>query len=333
MQKIALPALLFGLALAAGVIAWQGVDVVGTVLSQAGLRLLWLPPFFLVSMVLASIAWSVIFPPGTRPGSPRIFIATWIGMSINWLLPVAQVGGEFAKAAWLARRAKPAAMMVATALVDKALQTATQALVALVGVALLLAISSDTALVPMALGFALVLLAFVTAFLFVQRHGLLAKLVSFAEHVYLKAWARGGKARTGDLNDLIGRAANVDAGIRESCSSLSRIGVYLLIRLPSRLVIAGEIWLTLYFAGHPISVLEALMIECLTQTVRSAAFAVPGAYGVQETAFVLMGPLVGVPADIALAVSLAKRMREVVIGLPGLIFLHLSETLSALRPA
>ena len=105
MQKIAVPALFFGLALAAGVIAWQGLDDVGAALSHAGLRLLWLAPYFLISLVLASIAWSVLFPPGTRPAMVLVFIATWIGMSINWLLPVAQLGGDIAKATWLARPA------------------------------------------------------------------------------------------------------------------------------------------------------------------------------------------------------------------------------------
>ena len=332
MQKIAVPALFFGLALAAGVIAWQGLDDVGAALSHAGFRLLWLAPYFLISLVLASIAWSVLFPPGTGPAGVLVFIATWIGMSINWLLPVAQLGGDIAKATWLARRAKPPAMMVATALVDKVLQTATQALVALVGVSLLLTITSDTGLIPMALGFALVILALVAMFIIFHKHGLLARLTAMAEHIYLKASSRRGRARADNLISLAGSAADVDAGVRETCRSVSRISIYLLLRLPSRLVLAGEIWLTLYFIGHPISILEALMVECLTQTARSAAFAVPGAYGVQETAFVLMGPLVGVPPDIALTVSLAKRMRELVIGLPSLIYVQFSEGLSARRP-
>lgn len=331
MHKIAVPALFFGLALAAGVIAWQGLDDVGAALSHAGFRLLWLAPYFLISLVLAGIAWCVLFPTGTRPAAILVFVATWIGISINWLLPVAQLGGDIAKATWLARRAKPPAMMVATSLVDKILQTATQALVALVGVALLLTIASDTGLVPMALGFAVVILALVAVFIIFHKHGLLTRLTAMAEHIYLKASSRRGKTRADNLITLSGSAANVDAAIRETCRSWSRISLYLLLRLPSRLLLAGEIWLTLYFLGHPISILEALMVECITQTVRSAAFAVPGAYGVQETAFVLMGPLVGVPPDVALTVSLAKRMRELVVGLPALLVLQFSEGLSGLR--
>lgn len=325
MQKLALPAFLLGLALAAGLIVWQGLDSVAAAFGHAGLRLLWLGPFFLISLVLASTAWRVIFPIGTRPRTRYIFTATWLGMSINWLLPVAQIGGEIAKAVWLARRAKPPALVVATVLVDKALQAATQAFIALIGVALLLAVSSDTTLVPLSLAFALPLLVVVAVFLMVQKHGLFARLAGIAEQIYRKASVWRGLALADSLDGLVGTAANLDEGIREACSSLWRIGLSVVFRLLSRLVLAGEVWLILVFLGHPVSVVEALMIECLAQMARSAAFAVPGAYGIQETAFILVGSLVGIPADIALTVSLSKRVRELIVGLPALVFLQISE--------
>ena len=60
-------------------------------------------------------------------------------------------------------------------------------------------------------------------------------------------------------------------------------------------------------------------VASLGQGVHSAAFLVPGALGALEGGFVLFGALLGVPADIALAISLAKRVRELALGLPGLI--------------
>jgi hypothetical protein len=53
--------------------------------------------------------------------------------------------------------------------------------------------------------------------------------------------------------------------------------------------------------------------------VRSGAFAVPGALGVQEGGFVLLGPLVGVSPETALALALVKRVRELAIGGGGLL--------------
>jgi uncharacterized membrane protein YbhN (UPF0104 family) len=45
---------------------------------------------------------------------------------------------------------------------------------------------------------------------------------------------------------------------------------------------------------------------------------VPGALGVLEGGIVVFGALFGLPADMALAISLSKRVRELALGLPGL---------------
>jgi hypothetical protein len=46
---------------------------------------------------------------------------------------------------------------------------------------------------------------------------------------------------------------------------------------------------------------------------------VPSALGVQEAGLIGAGMLVGLAPDAALALSLAKRMREVLFGLPWLL--------------
>ncbi|WP_420346467.1 flippase-like domain-containing protein [Pelagibius sp.] len=335
MSRLSLVALFVGLSLAVGLIAWQGFGDVAKALNQAGFHLLWLGPAFALPLVLSAFAWAAIFPAGTRPPLSRLVLASWIGMSINWLLPVAQIGGEIAKGAWLARRAGPAATMVAATVVDKVLQTAGQALVALVGVGLALALAGDNGLVPFALVFSLAMLAVLAGFVYAQRQGLLQRLAGAAERAFLKralARSRGGTptvgpaaAGAGLAQRIAGRTVEVGDAVTQICSLPGPMAVYLALRLASRLVIAAEIWLALALLGHPVTVPEALMIECLAQTLRSAAFALPGAYGVQEGGFILLGALVGVPAELALAVSLAKRLREFLVGLPGLAFYQVSE--------
>jgi hypothetical protein len=61
------------------------------------------------------------------------------------------------------------------------------------------------------------------------------------------------------------------------------------------------------------------MLESLGQAVRAGAFAVPGALGVQEGGYVMLGRVVGLEPETALALSLTKRVRELVLGIPGLI--------------
>lgn len=91
---------------------------------------------------------------------------------------MAQVGGEVAKATWLAHWIEPAVVTAATAIVDKLLQTARQALVALIGIALLLVLADDSGLVPRALAFVGVLIALIPLFLYAQRDGVLLRLAT-----------------------------------------------------------------------------------------------------------------------------------------------------------
>ncbi len=53
--------------------------------------------------------------------------------------------------------------------------------------------------------------------------------------------------------------------------------------------------------------------------MRSAAFIVPNALGVQEGAYAVLAPLFGVGAEFGLAVSLLKRARDIAIGVPVLL--------------
>jgi hypothetical protein len=50
---------------------------------------------------------------------------------------------------------------------------------------------------------------------------------------------------------------------------------------------------------------------------------------VQEGGYLLLAPLAGLPPDAALALSLAKRARELLLGVPGLLYLHLSSRAGA----
>jgi uncharacterized membrane protein YbhN (UPF0104 family) len=90
------------------------------------------------------------------------------------------------------------------------------------------------------------------------------------------------------------------------------------LHLLSWLIGVGETWLGLAAVGAPVALAPALVIESLGMAARSAGFAVPGALGVQEGGFLLVGSLFGVPAEAAVALSVLKRGREILAGLPAL---------------
>jgi hypothetical protein len=74
----------------------------------------------------------------------------------------------------------------------------------------------------------------------------------------------------------------------------------------------------LYLCQHPISFGNAVILESMIQAMRHMAFFVPAGIGVQEAVLVLFGQLLGVSGELALAVSMAKRVREILCGLPAL---------------
>jgi uncharacterized membrane protein YbhN (UPF0104 family) len=80
-----------------------------------------------------------------------------------------------------------------------------------------------------------------------------------------------------------------------------------------------EVWLALYLMGHPLMVTQALILFSLAHAVRSAAFVVPSGLGAQEAGFVLLGGIYGLSPEVALALSLILRVREILLGAPVLV--------------
>ena len=66
------------------------------------------------------------------------------------------------------------------------------------------------------------------------------------------------------------------------------------------------------------TLLQALIVEGLAQTAKVVGFAIPGALGVQEGGYLLLGGALGLSPDQALALSLLRRLRELTLGALGL---------------
>jgi uncharacterized membrane protein YbhN (UPF0104 family) len=86
-----------------------------------------------------------------------------------------------------------------------------------------------------------------------------------------------------------------------------------------------ETWLILSLAGYPVRWGQALVIESLAATARGAAFFVPGGLGVQEATLVGIGRYLGLPLEATVTLGVAKRLREIVVGLPGVALLAYAE--------
>jgi hypothetical protein len=65
--------------------------------------------------------------------------------------------------------------------------------------------------------------------------------------------------------------------------------------------------------------------------LRTLAFFVPGAVGVQEASYALLGALFGVTPAAAIGFSLARRARDFLIGIPVLLAWNIQEGRRVLR--
>jgi hypothetical protein len=70
--------------------------------------------------------------------------------------------------------------------------------------------------------------------------------------------------------------------------------------------------------GAPLGIGPLVAIESLLYAARSAAFIVPNTVGIQEGAYIGLGGLFGMGPEVALALSLLKRARDLSLGLPTL---------------
>jgi putative membrane protein len=218
-----------------------------------------------------------------------------------------QIGGNVAKARLLACRGVDGAVAGASVVVDVTLVVMTQVVFSLCGVVLLLGHLGHGRLAGTALAGAAMMALLVAAFFVAQRSGLFGSAMSALERA-LGTLAGRSYRRDGEALD-----AEVAALYRRRGALLGASSWH----LASWVLGTGEVWLALAFLGHPVGVLDSVLLESLGQALRAAAFAVPGALGVQEGGFLVLGGLLGLAPETCLALSLSKRARELVLGVPG----------------
>jgi putative membrane protein len=161
------------------------------------------------------------------------------------------------------------------------------------------------------------------SFYLVQRRGLFRSVIRPAARLL-------GSAR---LASLMGHAEAFDQAVHQTYSHKTRCAMSFALNLTGWLVGTGEVFLIMQLIRTPVSWENAFLLESLGQAIRGAAFAIPGSLGVQEGGYLLLAPLAGVRPEAALALSLAKRSRELLLGVPGLLYLHVFERRTSLADA
>jgi putative membrane protein len=241
-----------------------------------------------------------------RAGIGYVFWVTSVREAVDRLLPVASVGGGVVGVRLMRWRGLGLAPVSATVIVEIVLTLIVSYAFAAVGLLLLIELRAmDAPYHRLLLGLLVSLPVPVLTVMFLRYGSVFARLQKF-----LRPLVGAGATPTA--------AASLDLELR---ACLERWRTLLLAGTLQFLALTAgsfEIWFALRLFGHPVGVGTALILESMTQTMRHLAFVVPAGLGVQEATLVVFGHVLGVGNELALAVSMVKRVREVLCGLPSL---------------
>jgi putative membrane protein len=297
-----------GLTITIALVGFYGFAEIGAAIASAGWGLLAVIAFHFVQMVFSAEAWRTMLPRSSAPGLLKVIGLRWIREAVNALLPVAQIGGEFVGARLLALRHVPLDAAGASVTVDLTLEMVSQIIFTLFGIGLLMVRPHDEQITQWIIGITAIAIVVVIAFILTQRFGLFRLI----ERGLIRLANNTGWLGLGRISGLHEAIAALYREPRRLCLACGH-------HLISWLLGGVEVVLALYVLGVEIDLREGLIIESLGQALRATGFAIPGSLGVQEGGYLFVCGLLGIGPQAAIELSLLKRIREVVLGVPGLI--------------
>lgn len=251
-----------------------------------------------VPVALCGAAWACTMP---RLGLGRMMVVRWLRDGFNEMLAVVPLAGEALSLRLLGRHGVKPAPAAAGMVADLTAEVVAQVLFSLIGLALWARHAGGDGVLRWGVPGVLAAAAAVTGFVAVQHGGALKLVEKLAAHLLPQR------------RPAAGLHARLMVLYRRPWRLAGAVALHLLAWLSA----CAEAWVALRLLGHPIGVAQAIMLECAVFALRSAAFMVPGALGLQEGAYAVLAPLLGIPPAAALGVSVLKRGREVVMGVPA----------------
>jgi putative membrane protein len=301
-------ALLAGLAAAIYLIRAIGFDAVFASIARAGfggLALLCL--YALIVFLSLALAWFFLLPPGRRRSVAQLYVARLVRDSIAEISPFSPVGGMVAAARLMILNGMDGAYAAASVAAD----ATTEAMAQVVFLAFGLGIGftqfrhlQNGGPLAEAMGVVLLLaVPGIALLIFLQKRG-----AGFAEKM------------AGRFFPQAKEAGSFRAAIYALYDSHARLAASAALHLIAWIGAGGGTFIAFRLVGGHINLVNAVALEALLCTIRSIAAFVPAAIGVQEAGYAMLAPLFGIPAEMGLAVSLLKRAREIVLGVPALVY-------------
>jgi putative membrane protein len=308
---------LLGLALLVALVIRSDLSAMLHALDSGGLQLLWLVPYRALFFALYAVGWLVLlgpYDPRRRAPVGYLFWVTAVREAVDRLLPVASVGGGVVGVRLLRWRGLATVPVSATVIVEMVTTLITVYLFTGLGLLLLVEFgATGRDYHRLLLAFTLTLPVPVATVLLLRFGSAFGRLQKFLRPMV-------GDSMTSE------QAESLDHELRACLRRGRRWLASGALQFAALISGCFEIWFALRLFGHPVSWATALVLESMTQAVRHLAFVVPAGLGVQEAGLVIFGHAFGISGELALAVSMAKRIREVLCGLPALMSWQWSES-------
>ena len=300
---------IIGLLLACMLIASQGVGEVLKAVTKIGWGIVPVLLIHLVQIVFSGLGWFAFFSNSSYTGTMSgVVFLRWMREAINSMLPMTQIGGEVISNRLLILRGMRGGEAGATIVLDLTMEIVSQFLFTLLGLYLVMRTGYDGPMLNWIIIGLVVSVSVIISFFLAQNRGLF-KLFERLMSKLTQSTSLFTKNPIDGLHDDIQMLYRRHVSLINSCS----------LHLLSWLVGTFEVWLIMHYIGWPVTLTEALVLESLGQAVRSAAFFIPGGLGAQEAGYLLFGMIYGLPPEQGLALSLVKRLREVSLGIPGIL--------------
>ena len=313
-------ATLAGLAVAVWAFGEAGIAGVVTVARRLGIGGFLLYCLYSIGVfAILGGAWLAAAPGEPNARLPLFAWARMVREAVADLLPFSQIGGIVVGTRVLTDRGIGRSRVYGSMIADMTTEIASQLIFTLFGLATiftaLFAGGASAEVRPFILGGAGLMTAMVIGLIAAQR-AVLRLAAAIARRVL------PGSAST---------AEETGQELARIYAHRGRIALAFMLNLAGWVASAGGAWVALRLMGVPFPLVSALALESLVFTLRSVAFAIPGAIGVQEATYALAAPLLGLPPHAALALALAKRARDLGVGLPTLLAWQAGEMRSVLR--
>ena len=252
------------------------------------------------SMVICGLGWWITAGRPRAIPAWRFVCARWIRDGVGQLLPVLPLAGEIVGARYLAQAGLGAIQSSAVTVVDITAEIMTQAIFSLIGAMIWVDQDASLTFAGAAVAMSLPIAA---ALILAQKFNLAGALERLAERIMPESWQLEG----------------ISDSIHALYADKPRFYLASAFHLSAWIVAIAEAYFVLGMLDAPITLPQSLALESVIFAVRGVVFMVPGALGIQEGGYVLVGAALGIPSEAALALALVKRARELSMGLPSLV--------------